>query len=145
LLGHQQQQVAGPFLGELVAAERFNASARIGNDDAFACYFVQHHEVAEPFVRVNMGNGGQRRGGECCVIPFYRTGRKAELFGGLHKSQQVGANAVGAGQLSHLLQTQRPTVVQADSGQRGGSAVTLIGLADTSVSAEHVKPRCEKP
>ena len=71
-------------------------------------------------------------------------GREPEFFGGLLQADQVGALAVGAGQLTDLLQPERPAVVQREHRQGGRPTVTLIFLANEGVARRHVVPFLQK-
>ena len=75
-----------------------------------------------------MAGSGHR--GQGLVRPLDGPGREAELLGRLDEAQEVGADAVGAGQLAHPLHGDGQAVVQGDRRQGGGPAVALVtGMA----------------
>lgn len=136
-LGDDQEQVAGPAGAELLAGQLLDAAGRVGDDDGILVDTVQDDKMSQPLGGANVGHGRQRDGRQRLVRPLDGAGGEADLLGALNQAEQVGADAVGAGQLAHLLQADGPTVVQGDRRQRGGTAVALVGLPDESITPEH--------
>ena len=123
-LGHHHEQVARPAPAELVAGQRLGprAPGRPRRPPRFL-HAVQDDEVPEPLVVLHVGDGGQGHLGQGLVRPLDALGREAEPLGGLEQAQEVRADPVGAGQVAHLLQPDRPAVVHRDRGQRRRPAV----------------------
>ncbi len=79
---------------------------RVGHDDRLVAGAVQDDEVPEAFGRLDVGDGRQGGSGQRLVRAFDGLGGEADSLGGLHEAQQVGADAVGAGQVAHGLQAE---------------------------------------
>ena len=74
LFGHDDQEVAGPLLAELVARQFPDASSGIGNHDRMFPDTLEHNKVAESVFRGHVGNGGHRYVGQGLIGPFDRFG-----------------------------------------------------------------------
>ena len=137
-IGRHQQQVAGPRLANSSRESFCDAAAGVGDDDRLlAGAGSRTTKCPKPSSCLDVGDGRQRGSGERLVGAFDRLGGKADSLGGLHQAQQVGADAVGAGQVAHGLQAELQAVMASDGGQRRRAAVAAVHLPDTVKSLEH--------
>ncbi len=96
--------------------------------------------MAEPFLGAGMGDGGEGDGGEPLIRPLDAFGGEAELLGRLGQSEEIRPDAIGAGQIAHLLDADGKLMVKRDRRQRRRAAVALVVLSNPCVSLKRRSP-----
>src|SRR5882724_3099560 len=132
-----QQQITRPTLAKRVPRPVFDSARRVGDGHRPSGDPVEHDEVPEALAGANMGDGGQRGRGQAIVVRSNALGGEAELLGGADHPQEIGSDAIGAGEIPQLLYRDRPTIVERYGRQCRSAAVTLIILSNEGVASEH--------